>query len=214
MPNIFRWNRIWWLHHHGFWLITLFSFILLISFDHIYIYIISISISISISIYLSIYMWYIYIYIYICPQRLRNECPWNSQNFVTCKIAHTQWGSNPRSLEYIPSSINSRHVSDHQNNASQIYFYLSGAPNQEIVFGNDKNMNCWCPMKAILNFTICGKRVPFTAWHTEEMDSIQKFHIETTNDAQKCLQVFIQGYISIFWPDYVDNDHLRDCAKS
>ena len=32
MPNIFRGNRIWWLHHNGFGLITLFSFIILISF--------------------------------------------------------------------------------------------------------------------------------------------------------------------------------------
>ena len=35
-------------------------------------------------------------------------------------------------------------------------------------------------MTAILNFTICGKTVPFTAWHTAEMDSAQNFHIETT----------------------------------
>ena len=65
----------------------------------------------------------------------------------------------------------------HQN----IFLYIR-APNQEIVFGNDKHMNCRCPMTAILNFTICGKTVPFTAWHTAEMDSAQKFHIVTTNE--------------------------------
>ena len=32
MPNSFRGNRIWWLHHNGFGLITLLSFILLIRF--------------------------------------------------------------------------------------------------------------------------------------------------------------------------------------
>ena len=37
-------------------------------------------------------------------------------------------------------------------------------------------------MAAILNFTICGKTVSFTAWHTAEMDSAQNFHIETTNE--------------------------------
>ena len=37
-------------------------------------------------------------------------------------------------------------------------------------------------MAAILNFTICGKTVLFTAWHTAEMDSAQKIHIETTNE--------------------------------
>ena len=79
-------------------------------------------------------------------------------------------------------SINSHHVSDHQSNAFLIYFYISGALNQEFVYGNDKNMNCRCPMAAILNFTICGKMVPFTAWHTAEMDSAEKMHIETTNE--------------------------------
>ena len=54
------------------------------------------------------------------------------------KIAHPWWGSNPRSLDNIPSSINSCHVSDLQNNASHIYLYISGAPDQEIVYGNDK----------------------------------------------------------------------------
>ena len=37
-------------------------------------------------------------------------------------------------------------------------------------------------MAAILNFTICGKMVLFTAWHTAEMDSAQKMYIETTNE--------------------------------
>ena len=101
---------------------------------------------------------------------------------MTWKIAHAWWGSNPRSLEYIPSSIDSRHVSDHQSNASQIYFYTSGAPNQTILYENDKNMNCRCPMTAIFNFTICGKTMPFTAWHTAEMDSAQKVHIEIINE--------------------------------
>ena len=45
-----------------------------------------------------------------------------------------------------------------------------------------KNMNWICPMTAILNFTICGKTVSFTAWHTAEMNSAQNFHIETTNE--------------------------------
>ena len=112
---------------------------------------------------------------------LRNECHWNSHNFVTCKIAHPQWGSIPWSLDYISSFNNSRHVSDHQNNASNIFLYIR-APNQEIVFGNDKHMNCRCPMTAILNFTFCGPTVPFTAWHTAEIDSAQKIHIETTNE--------------------------------
>ena len=136
MPNSFHGNRIWRLHHNGFGLINFLSFILLIRFlaildsldgghvsnrqSNAYIYI------------------YIYIYLYICLLRLTNECPWNSRLFMTLKIVHPWRGWNLRSLDYIPNSIDSRHVSDHQSNASQIYFYISGAPKQEIVYENDK----------------------------------------------------------------------------
>ena len=40
---------------------------------------------------------------------------------------------------YIPSSI-TRDVSDHQSKASQIYFYISGSPNKEIVYENDNKI--------------------------------------------------------------------------
>ena len=93
------------------------------------------------------------------------------------KWAQPWWGSNPRSLDFIPSFI-TRHASDRQ-----IYFYISGSPKKEIAYENDKkNMNLICPMMAILNFTICGKTVSFTAWQTAEMDSAQNFHIGTTNE--------------------------------
>ena len=52
------------------------------------------------------------------------------------KLAHPWWGSNPRSIDYMPSSI-TRHVSDHQIKASQTYFSISGSPNEEIVYEND-----------------------------------------------------------------------------
>ena len=59
------------------------------------------------------------------------------KHFMRWKLAHPWWGSNPRSFDYIPSSI-TRHVSDHQSKACQIYFYISGSPNKEIVYENDK----------------------------------------------------------------------------
>ena len=46
-----------------------------------------------------------------------------------------------------------------ERNASQIYFYISEAPTQEIVYENDKKYELKIPMTAILNFTICGKMV-------------------------------------------------------
>ena len=97
------------------------------------------------------------------------------------KLVHPWWGSNPRSLDYIPSSI-TPHVSDHQSKASQIYLYISGPPTKKLYMKMTKNTNWIYPMTAILNFTICGKMVSFTAWHTAEMDSAQFFPIETTNE--------------------------------
>ena len=49
-------------------------------------------------------------------------------------------------------------------------------------------------MAAILNFTHCGKTVPFTAWHMAEMDSAQKIHIETTTNEILLLK---NGYRSL-----------------
>ena len=45
-----------------------------------------------------------------------------------------------------------------------------------------KIMNWKCPMTAILNFAICGKTVPLTAWHRAEMDSAQKIHIKPIDE--------------------------------
>ena len=129
-------------------------------------------------------MHHIYVCVCVCISacRLTYECPWNSRHFMRWKIAHPWLGSNPRSLDYIPILINSCHVSDHQSNASHIYFYISGAPDQEIVYESDKNTNWRCPMTDILNFTICGKTVSLTAWHTAEMDSAQKIPIEPIDE--------------------------------
>ena len=66
----------------------------------------------------------------VCVWMLRNECPWNNRHFMTWKVAHPWWGSNPWSLDYIPSSTDNCHVSDHQSNAYQIYVCISGALNQ------------------------------------------------------------------------------------
>ena len=146
MPNRIRENWMWQLHHNGLWLITLLSSILLINF---------------------VGHFDIYIYIPVKVKRM----PLERSTFSDVENNTPLVGLEPRSQDYISSSINSRHVSDHQNNVSWICFYISVAPNKEIVYENDKNMNCRCPMTAILNFTICGKTVPFTAWHTAEMDS-------------------------------------------
>ena len=95
------------------------------------------------------------------------------------KLAHHWWGSNPRSLDYIPSSI-TRNVSDHQSKVSQIYLY-QGLQTKKLYTKMTRIKNWICPMTAILIFTICGKMVSLTAWNTTEMDLAQNFYIETTN---------------------------------
>ena len=131
---------------------------------------------------------YIYIYIYISympvylPVKINTRMFLKQLIFYDAENSTPLVGSNPRTLDYILSSINSRNVSDHQSNASEIYYYILRDPKQEFVYGNDKNMNCRCPMTAILNYTTCGKTVPFTAWHMAKMDSAQKLQIETSNE--------------------------------
>ena len=56
-------------------------------------------------------------------------------------------------------------------------------------------------MTAILNFTIYGKTVPLTAWHTAEMDSAQKIHIETINELlflKNAYRSLIRGIFQFF----------------
>ena len=65
---------------------------------------------------------------------------------------------------------------------SNIFLYIRVTKQRNCIRKWQKNMNWICRMAAILNFTICGKTVSFTAWHTAEMDSAQNFHIETTNE--------------------------------
>ena len=68
------------------------------------------------------------------------------------------------------------------------------------------NMNWICPSTAILNFTICGKTVPFTAWHTAEMDSAKTFHIETTNEVlflKNAYRSLSRAIFHFFCPDYL-----------
>ena len=183
MSNSFH-GWIWYLHHNGLGLITLSSFILLITFLAILDFIDGVHISSRQSnaacIYLYLYI-HINIYLHICLWRVTHEYPWSSPHFMRWKLAHPRWGSNPRSLDYIPSSI-TRHVWDHQARHLKYISIYQGLQTKKFCKKMTKNMNWICPMMAILNFSICGKTVSFTAWHTAEMDSAQNFHIETTNE--------------------------------
>ena len=184
MPNSFHGNRIWRLHHNGFRLIDILSFILLIKF-------LAILDSFDGGHASNRQSNAIYIYVYVCiylPVKVNEPMSLKSTLYDVEK-AHTWWGLNPRSLDYIPSSINSRHVSDHQNNAC--------IPNIFLYIRDPKPRNCkwkWQKYELQMNFTICGKRVPFTALHTTEMDSAQKKSYRNNKWStfpQKCLQVFI-----------------------
>ena len=97
------------------------------------------------------------------------------------KLAHSWWSSNPRSLDYMPSSI-TRHVSDHQSKASQIYFCISGSPNKEIVYENDKLYELNMSDDGHFEFYDLWENGAFTDGHTAEMDSAQNLYIETTNE--------------------------------
>ena len=176
-------------------LITLWSFILLITFLAILDFIDGVHISSRqsnapyINIYIHIYIYYLY----ICLQRVTHVYAWNSPHFMRWKLAHSWWGSNPRSLDYIPGSI-TRHVSDHQSKASPIYFYISGSPNKEIVYENDK--------KCEFNMSDDGHFEFYDLWGNGVIYSLAygrngfstKFSYRNNKWStfpQKCLQVFI-----------------------
>ena len=112
---------------------------------------------------------------------------------MRCKLAHPWSGSNPRSLDYVPSFITG-HVSDHQSKAYQIYFSISGSPNKEIVYVNDK--------KYELNMSDDGHFEFYDLWENGVIYSLAygrnglsaKFAYRNNKWStfpQKCLQVLI-----------------------
>ena len=144
-------------------------------------------------IYIYTYIYIIFIYIYICLYRVTHEYPWNSPHFMRWKLAHPWWGSNPRSLDYMPISF-TRHVSDHQSKASQLYFYISGSPSKEIVHENNKQYE--------LNMSDDGHFEFYDLWKNGVIYSLaygrNGFSTEFwyrnnkwSTFPQKCLQVFI-----------------------
>ena len=203
MPNSFRGNWIWWLHHDGFLVNFMrLSFILLITFWPFCIPLMVVMYQIVKT------MHHMCVCLYICPWRLTQECPLNSRHFMRWKIAHPWWGSKPRYLDYIPSSINSCHVSDHQRNASHIYLYI---------YQGSRPRNCkWIWQKYELRMSDDGhfefhdwweNSVTYSLAYDRSGFSTKKSY--RTNKwstfPQKCLQVFIKVYISIFCPDYYCN---------
>ena len=65
---------------------------------------------------------------------------------------------------------------------SNIFLYFRVFKQRNCIRKWQKNLNWICPMTAILNGTICGKTVSFTAWHTPEMDSARNLYIEPINE--------------------------------
>ena len=75
-----------------------------------------------------------------------------------------------------------KYVSNHQSNVTAIQkYYISRLKPVSLKKIEKKNISK-SPMAAILNFTIYGKTVSLTAWHTAEMDSAHKSHLETPNE--------------------------------
>ena len=144
------------------------------------------------------------VFVYL-PVKVGTRMSLERRHFMRWKIAHPWWGLNPRSLDYIPSSINSCHVSDHQSIASHIYFYISEAPDQKIVHENDKNYELKMSDDGHFEFrylwensatySLAYGRNGFSTKNSYRTNRWSTF-------PQKCLQVFIRGYISIICPDY------------
>ena len=142
-----------------------------------------------------------YEYKCVCVWMLRNECPWNNRHFMTWKVAHPWWGSNPWSLDYIPSSTDNCHVSDHQSNAYQIYVCISGALNQkncirkwkqsELQMSDDSHFEFYDLWENGAIYSLAYGRNGFSTNNSYRNNKWSTF-------PQKCLQVFTYFSISIF----------------
>ena len=127
MPKSSHGDLIWQVHHNGFGLIAHSSFILLMTFFGHFVF----------------HWWCPYTesskqcdtytqtqtYLYLPVKG--NEYPWNSLYFIKWKLAYPWWGSNQRSVDYIPSFI-TRHVSDHQSKACQYISIYQGLQTKEL----------------------------------------------------------------------------------
>ena len=124
---------------------------------------------------------YIYISLYL-PVKGNTRISLKESTFFELEIC--------TSLEGLEPTISRLHTKFHYSSClrsskqviSNIFLYIRVSNKKKLYENDKKNMNWICPMTAILNFTICGKTVSFTAWHTAEMDSAQNFNIETKNE--------------------------------
>ena len=81
--------------------------------------------------------------------RISQNCE-NKFDIDGWKIVHPWWSSNSRSRDYLPSFIDSLHVSDRQSYASQICFYINQGPQTKKLYTKMiKNVDGRYPMMAI-----------------------------------------------------------------
>ena len=146
-------------------------------------------------------MHHIYIYICVCvcvsvylPVKLTDEFPWNSRHFMWWKIAHPWWGSSPRSLDYILSSLNSCHVSDPQAMHSTYISIYQGIQTKKNEYENDKkyelkmsdgrHFEFYDLWENGVTYSLAYGRNGFSRKNSYRINKWSSF-------PQKCLQVFI-----------------------
>ena len=118
-------------------------------------------------------------------------------------IAHPWWDFNPRYFNYIPNSINNRHVSDHQRTTSQIYLYISNSKFKFKIYQGLQTKKLYTKMTKIWFADV--KWQPFWIWRfvgkrCHLQLGIRQKWIQHKNSyrnnkwstfPKKCLQVFI-----------------------
>ena len=138
---------------------------------------------------MNVCVWYIYIYIcmYVCVSvclsvKVDTQISLKQPTFYEVEKSTPLMGLEPTiSIKYrvrlivaisqIPKAMHPIYISIYQ-----------GLQTKKLYMKMTRNTNWKCPMAAILNFTICRKTVSLTAWHTAEMDSTEKIHIEPINE--------------------------------
>ena len=139
---------------------------------------------------------YIYTHILYMPVKVNEWMSLNNRYFTTWKIAYPWWGSNPLSLNYILSSINSHHRSPNQC-ISNIFLNIRG-------FKPGNYLRKWQKYELEISdvshfefYELWGEGAIYSLAYGRNGFSTQNSYRNNKWNTfpQKCLQVFIFGYI-------------------
>ena len=140
--------------------------------------------------------------------------------------AQPWWGLNPRSLDFIPSSTNSCHVSDHQSNASHTYFYISWAPDKkkctwkitkkyELKMSDDGHLEFYDLLENGVTYSLAYGRIGFSMKNSYGTNKWSTFPQNAYRSLSRAIFWFFLSWLIDSKPAMVQiKDWRQTCCKS